>query len=138
MSFTEIRRLWFPDQGGTLLKTTDAGASWTPVGAVEGGSVTRMRAISPTAFYAFGPDTLLASTDSGASWHKRAGTAGSNITGIGCATDDLCLLSTQAGDRLLRTENGGATAVPIVASTAPLYAAGFANTARAVARAFTA
>src|SRR4051812_4984057 len=123
----------FLNGSNTAFKTTDAGASWTPVGAVEGGNVTRMRAISPTAFYAFGPDTLLASTDSGASWHKRAGTAGSNITGIGCASDDICLLSTSAGDKLLRTEDGGATTTPVTASTAPIYAAGFANVTRAVA-----
>ena len=39
----------------------------------------------------------------------RAGSAGSTITGIGCATDDVCLLSTDRGDKLLRTEDGGAT-----------------------------
>ena len=117
----------------TAFKTTDAGASWTPVPAVEPGNVTRMRAISPTAFYAFGPDTLLRSSDGGVSWHKRAGTAGSTITGIGCATDDVCLLSTDRGDKLLRTEDGGATTTPVTASTAPIYAAGFANVNRAVA-----
>ena len=102
----------------TAFKTTDAGASWTPVPAVEPGNVTRMRAISPTAFYAFGPDTLLRSSDGGVSWHKRAGTAGSTITGIGCATDDVCLLSTDRGDKLLRTEDGGATTTPVTAGTA--------------------
>src|SRR4051812_33772570 len=117
----------------TAFKTTDAGASWTPVPAVDPGAVTRMRAISPTAFYAFGPDTLLRSSDGGVSWQKRPGSAGSTITGIGCATDDICLLSTAAGDKLLRTQDGGASSTPVVASTAPIYASGFANPNRAVA-----
>jgi photosystem II stability/assembly factor-like uncharacterized protein len=118
----------------TAFKTTDAGASWTPVPAVDPGAVTRMHAISPTAFYAFGPDTLLRSSDGGVSWQKRPGSAGSNITGLGCATDDVCLLSTAAGDKLLRTEDGGTTSTPVTASTAPIYAAGFANVTRAVAQ----
>ena len=42
-------------------------------------------------------------------WQRRAGGDGSTITGIGCATDDLCLLTTDRGDKLLRTEDGGAT-----------------------------
>ena len=49
----------------TAFQTTDAGASWTPVAGVDPGSVTRMKVISPTAFYAFGPDTLLRSSDGG-------------------------------------------------------------------------
>jgi photosystem II stability/assembly factor-like uncharacterized protein len=123
----------FLNGGNAAFKTTDAGASWTPVPAVDPGSVTRMDAVSPTAFYAFGPDTLLRSTDGGVSWQKRAGTAGSGITGIGCSTDDICLLSTGTGDKLLRTEDGGATTTPVTASTAPIYAAGFATATRAVA-----
>ena len=117
----------------TAFKTTDAGASWTPATGIDPGSVTRMKAISPTAFYAFGPDTLLRSSDAGVTWQKRAGSAGSTITGIGCATDDVCLLSTDKGDKLLRTEDGGATSTPVTASTAPIFAAGFANANRAVA-----
>jgi photosystem II stability/assembly factor-like uncharacterized protein len=114
-------------------RTTDAGASWTPEPDVEAGSVTRMRPVSATTFYAFGPDTLLRSTDAGQTWQRRAAGAGQTITGIGCATDDLCLLTTDRGDRLLRTSDGGATAETITASTAALYAAGFSSATRAIA-----
>ncbi|MBE2320864.1 hypothetical protein DVA67_033205 [Solirubrobacter sp. CPCC 204708] len=115
----------------TALRTTDAGASWTPEPDVAGGSVRRLEAIDATTFYAFGPDTLLRSTDAGQSWQAKPVAA--TITGVSCATLDLCLLTTDRGDRLLRTENGGDTTEPITAATAPLYAAGFANPARAVA-----
>jgi photosystem II stability/assembly factor-like uncharacterized protein len=92
-----------------------------------------VRVVDPNTFYAFGPDTLLRSTDAGQTWQRRGAGSGQTITGISCATLDLCLLTTDRGDRLLRTENGGDTAEPITASTAPLYAAGFATPARAVA-----
>jgi photosystem II stability/assembly factor-like uncharacterized protein len=117
----------------TAFRTTDAGASWTPVTGVDPGSVARLRMVSPTEFFAFGPDTLLRSTDGGATWLKQPGSAGSNITGISCASDQICLLSTAAGDKLLRTEDAGTTSTPVVASSAAIYAAGFANVSRAVA-----
>jgi photosystem II stability/assembly factor-like uncharacterized protein len=119
--------------GATAFRTTDAGGSWTPEPDVEGGNVQRMRAVDGSTFYAFGPDTLLRSTDAGQSWQRRPAGAGTHVTGISCATLDLCLMSTERGDRLLRTENGGESAEAITAATAPLFAAGFANATRAVA-----
>ena len=119
--------------GATAFRTIDAGASWTPEPNVEPGNVQQMRAVSASTYYAFGPDTLLRSTDGGQSWQRRGAGAGSTITGVSCATADLCLMSTSRGDRLLRTENGGDTAEQITASTAPLFAAGFASATRAVA-----
>lgn len=114
-------------------RTTDAGASWTPEPDVEAGTVQRLRAVSPTTFYAFGPNTLLRSADAGQTWQRRPAGDGTTITGIGCAGDDLCLLSTDRGDRLLRTIDGGGSAETITASTAALFAAGFATPTRAVA-----
>ncbi len=119
--------------GSAAYRTTDAGASWTPEPDVETGSVQQLHAVSATTYFAFGPDTLLRSTDAGQTWHRRAAGNGTTITGLGCATVDLCLMTTKAGDRLLRTENGGDTAESFIASTAPLYAAGFASPTRAVA-----
>ncbi len=119
--------------GNTAFRTTDAGASWTPEPDVETGNVQRVRVVSASTFYAFGPDTLLRSTDGGQTWQRRAAGAGNTITGIGCATDELCLLSTDRGDRLLRTPDGGGTAETITASTAALYAAGYTSSTRAVA-----
>lgn len=121
----------FLSNSNTALRTTDGGASWAPEPDVPAGSVQRVKAIDPTTLYAFGPGTLLRSTDAGQSWQAKP--VGANVTGISCATVDLCLLTTDRGDRLLRTENGGDTFESITASTAPLYAAGFANASRAVA-----
>jgi photosystem II stability/assembly factor-like uncharacterized protein len=110
-------------------RTTDGGQSWTPEPDVAAGNVQRLKATGD-AFYAFGPNTLLSSTDAGQTWTAQDA-QGSTITSVNCATLTLCLLTTDRGDRLLRVENG--TVESITASTAPLYAAGFANPSRAVA-----
>jgi photosystem II stability/assembly factor-like uncharacterized protein len=104
-------------------RTTDAGQSWTPVADVPAGSVQRI-----TGAYAFGPNTLLRNSDTG--W-QALDAGGATITSVSCATATLCLLTTDRGDRLLRMENDKLES--ITASTAPLYAAGFANASRAVA-----
>ena len=119
--------------GNVAFRTTDGGASWTPEPDVQPGNVQRMKVIDGNTFYAFGPGTLLRTTDAGQTWTAKAAGGAGNITGISCATLDLCLLTTDKGDRLLRTEDGGDTVDGITASTAPLFAAGFANPARAVA-----
>ena len=119
--------------GNRALRTTDGGVSWVPENDVEPGSVERVRAVSATTFYAFGPETLLRSTDSGETWQRRGAGAGNHITGVNCAGETLCLMSTNRGDKLLRSENGGGTAETITASTLPLFAAGFASPTRAVA-----
>ena len=81
----------------TAFKTTDAGASWTPVPAVEPGSVTRMRAISPTAFYAFGPDTLLrSSTAASAGRSARAPPAARSPASAARPTTSACSPPTRA------------------------------------------
>jgi photosystem II stability/assembly factor-like uncharacterized protein len=117
--------------GNAAFRTGDAGASWSPV-ALPPGNVQRVRAVDPTTFYAFGPNTLLRSADAGQSWEER-GAGGHTITGIGCATPDLCLMTVDTGASLLRTETGGLGSAQITASTSRLYAAGFANATRAVA-----
>ncbi len=119
--------------GNAAFRTTDGGASWTPEPDVPAGNVQRLRAVDATTYYAFGPNTLLRSSDGGQTWATRAAGDGNAITGVGCATSDVCLMTTDRGANLLRTENGGATAESITASTSPLFAAGFANPARAVA-----
>lgn len=121
----------FLSGSSTAFRTTDAGASWTPEPDVPPGSVQRLEPVDATTFYAFGPNTLLRSTDAGQTWTAKPASA--TITGVSCATPDLCLFTTDRGDRLLRTENGGDTTDAITASTAPLYAAGFATATRAVA-----
>ena len=124
--------LVFLGGGNQAFRTTDGGVSWVPEPDVQPGTVERVRAVTATTYYAFGPDTLLQSTDAGQTWVRRGAGNGNHITGINCATADLCLMSVERGDKLLRSENGGGTAETITASTLPLYASGFATPTRAV------
>jgi photosystem II stability/assembly factor-like uncharacterized protein len=117
----------------TAYRTTDAGISWTPEPDVEAGSVERLKVLSPTVAYAFGRDTLLQTTDGGQTWKRRGAGNERHITGVSCATESVCLMTTATGGRLLRTENGGGTAEEITAASQALFAAGFASPTRAVA-----
>lgn len=118
--------------GNRAFRTTDGGASWTPEGDVEPGNVERVRALSATTAYAFGPDTLLQTTDGGQTWKRRGAGNGNHVTGISCA-GELCLMSVAPGDKILRSENGGGTAAPIVPATQKILAVGLQSGARAVA-----
>lgn len=117
----------------TAFRTADGGNSWQPVTVAVPGTVERLRALSPTNIYAYGPDTLLQSTDGGVTWERRGSGNGNHITGISCVDANVCLMSVKAGDKLLRTTNGGGTADPITAATVPLFAAGLTSPTRAVA-----
>ena len=123
----------FMRDSNTAFRTTDGGTSWQPEGDVEAGSVRRVRFTDAETAYAVGPNTLLRSTDGGQTWQRRAAGEGANITSINCASRDLCLMTTGEGNRLLRTEDGGATATAITAATQAIYAAGFSTATRAVA-----
>jgi len=125
--------LVFVANTNTAYRTTDAGISWTQEKDVETGSVQGIRRFDANTAFAFGPDTLLRTTDGGETWKRRGAGAGVTVTGISCATSELCLLTTEQGSRILRTEDGGGTAEPITASTQALFAAGFQSASRAVA-----
>jgi photosystem II stability/assembly factor-like uncharacterized protein len=122
--------------GNTIGRTTDGARSWTTVH--EGGPALRAlhMATSEVAYAVGEAGRLLRSADGGRSWEERgltgAGAPGT-LTGIRCATADVCLITSARGDRLLRTSDGGHTASVITASSARLYAVGFADASRAVA-----
>src|SRR4051812_25230015 len=115
-----------------LYETTDQGVSWKPLD-LPGGRVDRVTLLDADNAYAVGPNLLLRTTDGGKTWSRRAAGDGQELTSIGCATADTCLLTVAGGDRLLRTTDGGATATTITAATQAIYAAAFASPSRVVA-----
>ena len=119
--------------GNVAFRTTDGGQTWTRLDTVGPGAVERIRKVDATTAYAVGPNTLLRTTDGGVTWERRPAGDGFELTAISCATKDLCLMTTARGDRIVRTEDGGATPLPFVAESRPLFAAGFASPTRAVA-----
>jgi hypothetical protein len=83
---------------GTLLSTADGGATWTglPAGTFTG--LYEVQAIDADSMFAArrGPPRR---------WRGRARTSS-----IRCATVQLCVMTTDRGDQLVRTADGGATA----------------------------
>jgi photosystem II stability/assembly factor-like uncharacterized protein len=119
-----------------VYRTTDGARSWTDVLAAPAG-LRSVTFVTPTLGYAVGDaSSMYATADGGQTWAKLAlATVGSppvTLTGIRCATPLLCLISTQPGDRLLRTTDGGDTARVVSTATEPVLAATFANEARVV------
>ena len=124
-----------PGPNAQIHRTTDGGASWTLT--LEAGVALRGLHLAPGGVaYAMGDGgTLLRSGDAGVTWEKRAmeGAGAESIRWMRCVTAETCLMVTARGDRLLRTEDGGATVTVITAATQALHAAAWADGARAVA-----
>ena len=129
-----------PDTGvaatsdGRLHRTTDGGTSWALVSSTDR-AVREIAFVDATTGYAAGEGSLLLrTTDGGATWSPR-GLSGSTATlgAIRCASAQLCVFTTERGDQLVRTADGGETASLVTPSPDPVHAAAFASPARIVA-----
>jgi photosystem II stability/assembly factor-like uncharacterized protein len=129
-----------PDTGvgatsdGRIYRTTDGANSWALVSDTNR-PVRNILFLDATTGYATGDGSLLLKTaDGGATWVAKA-LAGSsaNLTSIRCATVQLCVMTTERGDQLVRTTDGGDTATLVTASPDPVHAAAFASPVRIVA-----
>jgi photosystem II stability/assembly factor-like uncharacterized protein len=122
-------------KSGAVYRTAARGDSWTPVAAAPR-RLNGVHFASPTIAYAVGEgNLLLRSEDGGSSWAARplSGAPFSNLTGIRCAGTETCLITTEAGDRLLRTTNGGASAAAVRPLTQKAFAATVASDGTAIA-----
>jgi photosystem II stability/assembly factor-like uncharacterized protein len=125
----------FVTAGGSLFRTTDNADNW--VAKVQGApALNSVYFPDASTGYAVGDnDTVLKTTDGGDTWSPRAvppEAAGGKLTGVRCASANVCLISTESGDRLLRTTDGGATITAVDPSPRPIYAASFASATNAV------
>ena len=121
--------------GGKIYRTTDGANSWTLVGDTN-------RAVRSFQFFdanngvAVGDGSLfLVTADGGVTWKAKdlGGIPSTNLRSIRCATPTLCVMTTEPGTALVRTDDGGATAKLITASPDPIFAAGFASPTRIAA-----
>lgn len=120
---------------GTIQRTTDGGGSWTQVSASSGQSLRGLEAVG-SSLYAVGNGlTVRKSTDGGATWVPRpvVGIPAANLTSIRCATASTCLISSEAGNQVLRTEDGAGTFTTVAPSTDPIFAVELASDTRALA-----
>jgi photosystem II stability/assembly factor-like uncharacterized protein len=120
---------------GTIQRTTDGGGSWTQVGAVANLSLRGLEAVGSTLYAVGNGLAVLKSTDGGATWVRKlvAGTPPGNMTSIRCANASTCLIATEAGNQVIRTDDGGDTFTSIAPSTDPIHAVEFASATRALA-----
>ena len=125
----------FVTAGGNLFRTTDNADNWVP--KVQGGvALNSVFFPDPSTGYAVGDNnTILKSTDGGDTWNPVSvppEAAGGKLTRVRCASANVCLISTDSGDKVLRTTNGGTTVTAVDPSPRPIYAVAFATPTSAV------
>ena len=125
----------FAVAGGNLFRTTDDADNWVLKATAPAG----LRSVffpDPTTGYAVGDsNTILKSTDGGDTWDPVAvppDASGGNLTRVRCVSAIVCLFSTESGDKVLRTDNGGNTVTAVDPSPRPIFASGFASPTRVV------
>lgn len=123
-----------PNSGASnAYMTPDGGASWSSVALPTGAKVSALHFIDPSNAFAIGSGTLLRSTDGGAKWESEPIGAGRSFNSIDCSTATTCILTVSAGNQLIETTDGGATATTKTASSSPIYAAAYASPTQIVA-----
>jgi photosystem II stability/assembly factor-like uncharacterized protein len=120
---------------GKIYRTTDGANSWTVVNDTNR-AVRSFTFVDASNGFAVGDGSLfLATKDGGATWTAKdlGGIPATNLRSIRCASATLCVMTTDAGTALVRTDDGGATAKLITPSPDPIHAIGFASATRLVA-----
>jgi photosystem II stability/assembly factor-like uncharacterized protein len=128
-----------PAFNGSVMRTDDAGVSWTQVGTAPVPLASIEQADAMT-FYAVGGGALLAkSVDGGRTWTSRSitGLPVRTLTRIRCGDAEHCLATTVegsgAGGPLYRTSDGGTTFSSVTPSTDSTFAVEFADESRSIA-----
>ncbi|HET6509734.1 MAG TPA: YCF48-related protein [Baekduia sp.] len=134
-AFTSTTTGFVATDDGKMYETTDGANSWKPV-SETGRAVRGIAFVSAQVGYAVGDQSLFMKTaDGGATWTPQGvgGPAPQDLTGIHCATEDACVMTTRAGTQIIVTTDGGKTFTFPAPSTDPLFAAAFASATRLVA-----
>lgn len=118
---------------GKLYRTTDGANSWTLVNTTNR-AVNSLFFVDANNGFAVGNDALfLVTADGGATWSAKDIGVPPNLASIRCATVKLCVMTTDSGQAIVRTADGGATATLVTPSQDPIHAADFASATRIVA-----
>jgi photosystem II stability/assembly factor-like uncharacterized protein len=117
--------------GGLVFRTATGGASWTLVAHASHG----LRGLDFTDAqigHAVGEGaSVLATSDGGKTWLEDGGDSPLTLTSIRCENASACLATTDNGDRVLRTTDGGRT-FERVATTSNILCLAFGPGARAL------
>jgi photosystem II stability/assembly factor-like uncharacterized protein len=122
--------------GGAVYRTTDGGGTWFPrttgTQALDG-----VYFPSPGTGYAVGAaNTVLKTTDGGETWNPKPvpdTVPSSELKSIRCATTSTCIATTEAGDRVVRTTNGGNGYTAFSPAAQKIFALSFSVPSKAVA-----
>ena len=119
---------------GKIFRTTDGANSWTLVSDTNR-AVHQFLFLDANNGFAVGDGSLfLVTKDAGATWTpKDIGIPPTNLRSIACASATLCVMTTEPGTALVRTNDGGNTATLVTPSQDPIFAAGFASATRIAA-----
>src|SRR5690242_11963572 len=119
---------------GKIFRTTDGANSWSLISDTAR-AVHSFFFVDASNGFAVGDGSLFLTTkDGGASWTpKDLGIPASNLRSIRCASLTLCVMTTDNGRAIVRTDDGGATAKLITPSQDPIFAADFASPTRIAA-----
>jgi photosystem II stability/assembly factor-like uncharacterized protein len=94
-------------EDGTTVLSSNAGATWAPVGVRLSQTFTRIRAISSSLVLAVGPNgTLARSTDGGRTWSELGVSTSEDVIDASFA-DVFVGYAVDAAGTVLRTDNGG-------------------------------
>jgi photosystem II stability/assembly factor-like uncharacterized protein len=119
---------------GKIYRTTDGANSWTLVNDTNR-AVHSFFFVDANNGFAVGDGSLFLTTkDGGATWAaKDIGIPPTNLRSVRCATLKLCVMTTDNGRAVVRTDDGGDTAKLVVPSQDPIFAADFASPTRIAA-----
>ncbi len=96
---------------GHIYRTIDGAQTWTSVATVPFG-VERILMLDANNGYAVGTGGgFLSTADGGKTWNPLTSGTGAALTGISCISLTSCVLSTDKGDTIALTTDGGATPV---------------------------
>ena len=121
VTFADATHVWAVGGPGTLLKSTDAGATWTGVptkpyfhfnavcfaDATHGWAVGSGSSLSQ--YYYYAPESVVvATTDGGTTWTQQSVPSTETLNGVAFAADDLHGWAVGAQGAIFATTNGGA------------------------------
>jgi photosystem II stability/assembly factor-like uncharacterized protein len=123
-----------PNSGLSSAYTTpDGGVSWSQTTLPAGAKVTAVHFVDAKDAYAIGPDTLLRTTNGGETWEAQKIAAGNDFDSIDCASATECIFTVTAGNELVKTTDGGATASVKTTSSSLIYGVAYASPTQIVA-----
>jgi photosystem II stability/assembly factor-like uncharacterized protein len=123
--------------GGALYRTTDGGATWFQRTTSAQSGLNNVYFPDASTGYAVGSaNTVLKTTDGGETWDVKAvpdSIPSSELTRIRCGTPSNCLITTDTGDFVLRTGNGGNSFTSFPPAAQKIFAVSFSSPSQAVA-----